>query len=170
MTYYCEHGICPVRAILPEATDTLHVGRNLHVDQLVAICNVAAEQVRALNPQYRTDLIPGDSRECTLRLPTTAIAAFIESGDSIYRYHADELFTSRHEIEVAEAQFTKNNKGRRSRSARRGRSGARATATVRRGDTLGAIARRNGTTVANLRRLNGIRGNNIRAGQKIRVK
>jgi membrane-bound lytic murein transglycosylase D len=71
---------------------------------------------------------------------------------------------------VAQAQHqpaVKKSKGRRSRrsSARRGRS-----ATVRRGDTLGAIARRNGTTVAKLRRLNGIRGNNIRAGQKLRVK
>lgn len=173
MTYYCDHGICPVRALLPEATDTIHVTRNLHIDQVVAICNVPGEQVRALNPQYRTDLIPGDSHECTLRLPTAAVSAFIQSGDSIYRYHADELFTSRREIEVAEAKFTKKGKGRRGRNARNGRrgsSGSGATATVRRGDTLGAIAKRNGTTVANLRRLNGIRGNNIRAGQKIRVK
>ena len=173
MTYYCDHGICPVRAVLPEATDTLHVTRNLHMEQVVAICNVPAEQVKALNPQYRTNLIPGDSHTCTLRLPATATAAFIESGDSIYRYHADELLTSRREIEVAEAQFTKNTKGRRGRNARNGRRGRQAagrTATVRRGDTLGAIARRNGTTVAKLRSLNGIRGNNIRAGQKIRVK
>ena len=42
--------------------------------------------------------------------------------------------------------------------------------TIRRGQTLSEIAKRNGTTVAKLRRLNGIRGNNIRAGKKLRVR
>ena len=169
MNYYCEHNICPATAQLPASTDTVNIDRNLHVDQLVACCNVKDEEVRALNPQYRTALIPGDSHACTLRLPTLAMASFIQLGDSIYKYHATELLTSRREVEVAQAQFTPRPKsnGRRGRGARA--SGGR-SATVRRGDTLGSIARRNGTTVEKLRRLNGIRGNNIKAGQKIRVK
>ncbi len=43
------------------------------------------------------------------------------------------------------------------------------TIIVRKGDTLGAIARRNGTTVAKLKSLNNIKGTNIRAGQKLRI-
>ena len=167
MNYYCEHNICPASAQLPASTDTVTVERNLHFDQLVACCNVKDEEVRALNPQYRTALIPGDSHSCTLRLPTAAMATFVQLGDSVYRYHATDLLTSRREVEVAQAQFTPKPKGRRGRSSRA--SGGR-TATVRRGDTLGAIARRNGTTVAQLRKLNRIRGNKIKAGQKIRVK
>ncbi len=42
--------------------------------------------------------------------------------------------------------------------------------TIKRGDNLGAIARRHGTTVAQLQKLNNIRGTNIRAGQRLRVK
>ena len=42
--------------------------------------------------------------------------------------------------------------------------------TVRKGDTLGAIAKRHGTTVKKLTRLNNIKGTKIRAGQKIRVR
>jgi len=41
---------------------------------------------------------------------------------------------------------------------------------VRSGDNLGAIARRNHTTVSALRRLNGLRGSTIRAGQRLRVR
>lgn len=41
---------------------------------------------------------------------------------------------------------------------------------VRKGDTLGAIARRNGTTVKKLAQLNNIKGNKIRAGQTIRIR
>ena len=41
---------------------------------------------------------------------------------------------------------------------------------LRKGDTLGAIAKRNGTTVKKLAQLNGIKGTKIRAGQKIRLR
>lgn len=41
--------------------------------------------------------------------------------------------------------------------------------TVKRGDTLSAIARRHGTTVAGLRRANGISGDLIRPGQVLRI-
>ena len=173
MTYYCEHNICPATAQLPAATDTVMVDRNLHVDQIIALCNISADALKALNPQYRTSLIPGFSHPCTLRLPNASMTAFIEAGDSIYAYRATELLTSRAEIEVAQAQLAPSNP---KVSPRRGRGRGRSTgrgarsATVRRGDTLGAIAKRNGTTVAKLRKLNGIRGNTIKAGQKIRVK
>jgi membrane-bound lytic murein transglycosylase D len=173
MTYYCEHNICPASAQLPAATDTVMVDRNLHADQIVALCNISAEALKALNPQYRTGLIPGFSHPCTLRLPNASMMAFIEAGDSIYAYRATELLATRAEIEVAQAQLTPQNTKITSRRGRgRGRSAGRGSrsATVRRGDTLSAIAKRNGTTVSKLRRLNGIRGNNIKAGQKIRVK
>lgn len=41
--------------------------------------------------------------------------------------------------------------------------------TVRRGDTLGAIARRYGVSVRQIQRLNGLSGTRIRAGQRLRV-
>ncbi len=41
---------------------------------------------------------------------------------------------------------------------------------VKRGDTLGQIARRHGTTVKKLASLNNIKGTNIRAGQTIRIR
>lgn len=41
--------------------------------------------------------------------------------------------------------------------------------TVRRGDTLGAIARRYGVSVRQIQRLNGLRGTNIRVGKRLRV-
>lgn len=65
------------------------------------------------------------------------------------------------------------NSGRNARASRNKRSSRNQRArrvTVRRGDTLSEIAARNHTTVAKLRRLNGIKGNNIRAGKKIRVR
>jgi membrane-bound lytic murein transglycosylase D len=41
---------------------------------------------------------------------------------------------------------------------------------VKSGQTLSQIAKKNNTTVEKLKRLNGIKGNNIRAGKKLKVK
>ena len=84
MNYYCDHNICPVNTRLPMGTDTIQVSRNVSMERITELCNISGEELRALNPQYRTTLIPGDSHPCTLRMPTAAINAFIEAGDSIY--------------------------------------------------------------------------------------
>ena len=158
MNYYCDHNICPVNTKLPMGTDTIQVCRNVRMERISELCGISGEELRALNPQYRTTLIPGEAHTCTLRMPTAAINAFIEAGDSIYVPIADAQVIT--DVPVVEQPRKKG----RSRGRRGGTS-----VTVRNGDTLGAIARRNHTTVAHLQRLNGIRGSNIRAGQKIRV-
>lgn len=60
--------------------------------------------------------------------------------------------------------------GRYSASKHGKKSATRSTYKVRSGDNLSKIAKRNGTTVARLKRLNGIKGNNVAAGRVIRVK
>ena len=49
-------------------------------------------------------------------------------------------------------------------------SSASRTYVVKRGDVLGTIARRNGTTVARLKALNGLKSDRIRIGQRLRVR
>ena len=94
-----------------------------------------------------------------------AIGSFIEAGDSIYTHRADELF-SKKETEVAVQAVSAAPK----QTARNSRSTRSKSVTVRAGDTLGAIARRNHTTVDRLKRMNGLRGSTIRSGQRIRVR
>ena len=69
MTYYCEHGICPMESQLPAISDTIHINKDLHLQQVASVCNIDIEQLRSLNPQYKKDLIPGNSRVYALRLP-----------------------------------------------------------------------------------------------------
>ena len=185
MNYYCEHNICPMITSHPVSTDTVVVNRNLHFSQIADLCGIDYKAVKALNPQYRTGLIPGAQRPCTIRLPQETILAFVDWGDSIYNYRADSLFTRRAVVQVAEPgassvrQAPRNGSRNNDRSASRGRRGRRdddrssrkaKSVTVRQGDTLSEIARRHGTSVSKLRKLNGLKGNNIRAGKKIRVK
>ncbi len=185
MNYYCEHNICPMKTKYPLSTDTLQIHRDLHMDQVAAFTGIDKEAIQALNPQYRTDLIPGSTGTMSLCLPTDALTAFIDQEDSIYNYRADELLKRRDVVEVTDQAassrrtYTSASSSRSSKSSRSGSSrskrkakskAATKTATVRQGDTLSEIAARNGTTVKKLRQLNGIKGNLINVGQKIRVK
>lgn len=156
MNYYCDHNICPVNTTLPATTDTLVVNRNVRMERIEQICGIAHDELKALNPQYRTSLIPGEARPCILRMPGDKINAFLGAGDSIYVQPEEQTNV----VEVAVKETPK-------RAARSSRS---QTVRIRKGDTLGAIARRNHTTVDKIKRLNGMRSTRIKPGQRIRVK
>lgn len=100
MNYYCEHNICPMKTKLPITTDTVTIMRDLHMQQVAELCNIDVEDIQALNPQYRTQLIPGSSGPMTLRLPTETLNTFIDLKDSVYNYRVDELLTRRSSVEV----------------------------------------------------------------------
>lgn len=175
MNYYCDHNICPMRARLIDGNDTVVVNKDLHLEQVASVCGVEMEKIKAFNPQYKTSLVPGNSYDCILRLPSEAALKFIDLGDSVYSYRSSELLTKRKTVEIDEAELEKQqNSARRSYSfsrRRRSRSSRRSkSVTIKNGQTLSEIAEKYGTSVSKLRRLNGIKGSSIRAGKKIRVK
>ncbi len=172
MNYYCEHNICPMLTNLPVKTDTIIVNQDVHFEQIAEVLDISISQLQELNPQYRKQIVNGNNKPSAIRLPMEYINAFIDNQDSIFAHRADELLTKRLEVAVNEpAPVVRRQTSSRSRRNVRSRS-SRGTksVTVRKGDTLSQIAARNHTTVAKLRKLNGIRGNNIRSGKKLRVK
>lgn len=182
MTYYCDHNICPMRTTLPAKTDTVTVTRDVHLKQIADVCGVSLEELRALNPQYRRDIVNGNSKPSAIRLPISVVNSFISNEDSIYNYQADQLFTRRSLVEVDESVQPRSSYFRKSYSSSsstgRSKKGKRnkkkstrsKSVTIKNGDTLSEIAARHHTTVKKLRKLNGISGSNIRAGKKIKVK
>ena len=157
MTYYCEHGICPMDSQLPAISDTIHINKDLHLQQVASVCNIDIEQLRSLNPQFKKDIIPGNSKAYALQLPNNTANIFIEREDSIYAYEAKKYLNKRRTVAVSEAGTPKNAKGAKYHK-------------IRKGDTLGGIARKYGVSVRQLRDLNGIRGNNITAGKNLRIR
>ncbi len=170
MNYYGEHNIQPYRARIPATTDTLLINNDVKMEQIATVCGIDIDEIKALNPQYQTTLIPGYRTTCTLRLPQDQLLKFIDLQDSVYAYGVtDEPQVSSQDMNVKEIT-EKTTVKKSSKSKSRSRSSSAKRITVRSGQTLGEIARRNHTTVAKLRSLNGIRGSNIRAGQKLRVR
>ena len=168
MTYYCEHNISPLKMNLPESTDTIHVDRPLNLQQVASVCNLNIDQLRALNPIYKKDIIPGNEHPYPLRLPTPVVSYFIDHQDSIYNYKTEAYLTRRDVVNVSASSASVAKRGKSTSSAS-SRSKAQYH-KIKNGETLGGIAGKYGVSVATLRKLNGIKGSNIRAGQSIRVR
>lgn len=163
MNYYCDHNICPMDATLPLATDTIIVNKDLHFRQIADLCKIDIEEIRALNPQYKRDIVPGNSMNCIVRLPQNYVNAFIDAKDSIYKYRADELLTKRKVVAVKET--TSRNKN----AARTGSSTKATYYKIKRGDTLSSIAEKHHVSVKQLQRLNNLKGTRITAGKSLRI-
>lgn len=167
MNYYHKHNISPALAKRPILTDSVHVKRRIHFDQIADILHIPAEELKVLNPQYRKDLIPGSpERPCPLVLPQNQIYSYIMSEDAIAAHNAD-LYARRDVVEPATGMEPRPD-------TVDGRQGEWITTEVvkyhkvRRKETLASIAKKYGVTLRSLKQANG----NIRKprrGQTIKV-
>lgn len=161
MTYYKEHNISPALARKPIITDSVHVDKRVHFDQIANVLNIPVEEIKVLNPQFRQNVIPGDVRPYSLVLPSHQIYSYIMSEDSILAYKASEY---NHRTVVEPASLA---------SISGGSDGDYITKRdikyhkVRRGETLKSIARRYGVTVKSIKRTNKVK--RARRGQTLKI-
>lgn len=154
--YHRLHGITPTEPPMPLAVDTIHVNRLLHLGQVASTLeNTPIETLRLLNPQYRIDILPATNKPYVLTLPQHAITDYIAH---------EELIHSKDSAYLKEYLNPDNLDKRR----------AQASGTiyhkVRRGETLGTIARKYGVSQKNLMRWNGIKNpNRLREGQRLKI-
>ena len=159
MNYADQHGICPTPIDRPVLTDTLHTARRMHLQQVAEVMHIDMQELRRLNPQYRMDILPG-GKTYSLCLPIEKAGVFIEYQDTILAHKADQLIHNRRaEIDLAQ------------RSGLNGsyRVNGVTYYKVRKGDTLGGIARKYHCTVKQLQRWNKLKSTNIRIGQTLRI-
>ena len=159
--YHKEHNIIPMRANIPYIqTDTVMVKESMRFDAIAKLLDMPTEEIQLLNPSYKSDVIPYyQGKQFSLRLPLDKIAVFTANESKIYDYLAYEKnFHKQSPIE----EMVKESKAITSNSSNRFH-------TIRRGESLGKIAQKYGMSVAQLKQLNGLRGNTIVAGRKLKV-
>lgn len=150
MKYHTDYGIVPAETALPVHVDTFSIRKMVHLQAVTDLVGIPLEQVRALNPQYRHDIIPGNNREYTLTLPVNYTNAFIENEDSLAIYKAEVFYNP-----VAIKKIVD------------GGDGERIVYKVKNGDYLGRIASRHHVSVAQIKKWNHLKNNNIRVGQRL---
>ena len=157
MTYYMDHGICPMEPELPIATDTIHINKNLHFNQIVEICGADIEELRALNPQYLKDIIPGENETYILRLTNNTTTKFVENQDTIYKHNADKYFPKTNIEKMLKEAKENNGAGNLIRHK------------IKNGETLGSIALKYRVSVKQIMKWNDMRNTNIRAGKYLKI-
>lgn len=167
--YAKEHGINAKKAPLTYfETDTIMVKRQMSFKQIASLLDVPVSQLQFLNPIYKLDVIPYMAGKAYyLRLPKDKIGLFTSNEAAIYAYidHEDNLrekpFSAAPEREDAYVVTSKKKKKSTNTKTQ--------SYTVKRGDNLGAISQKYGVSVAELKKWNKIKGNNIQVGQKIKI-
>ena len=158
MRHYHDHGLNARHLELPVRTDTVLLHKDVLFWAVEKYMEMSTKELRALNPQIRRDYVPASTRPYAITLPSNQLPLFIAMLDSIYTASTDSL--SKRPIAVSPAKSSSRSSGSHSSHYY----------TVRRGDTLSKIASRYGISVAQLKRINGLKRDQIRVGQKLKVK
>ena len=152
LNFHKEHGIKPAAVGMPVAVDTFKITKQLHLKQVSELTGAPLDELKNLNPQYRHEIIPGNEKEYLLRIPYTYTNAFIEHEDSLYRHKADVYFNP---VTI--------------KKIKDGGDGESIIYKVKSGDYLGKIAARYRVSVAQIKKWNKLKSNDIRVGQRLLI-
>lgn len=156
MNYYQDHDICPTECKNPASIDSLMVDKTVHFQQIADNLNVSIDDLRQYNPQFKSDIIPGDYKKYSLNLPIDKLSSFIDKKDDIYAYKADQYLKHR---KVAGVDVVGGSRP----------SGGTITHRVRRGDTLARLASRYGVTLSQIKQWNSLSSNKLSVGRRLKI-
>lgn len=159
LAFYKEHNIVPSHVDTPPQVDTFHIGGNLHFGQISECIGISVDMLRNLNPEYVKDIVPGKTKTRVLKLPYSFSGAFIDVQDTIYAYKDSIFFDP---VRVKDVGVVRNTRVS-------GGTPTYTTYTVKKGDSLGKIASRHHTTIANIKKWNGLRKDTIVPGQRLKI-
>jgi len=167
MNYYQEHNLAKKEIDLPLITDTVMVENEASISRISDLIALPVEQLRYLNPQYKTDIIPAKSKNYPFRLPANYATKFIELEDSIYNKRPlDSNDTNIIIIEQPKVVQVVKEPNPEPKSPE---NTVAVTYTVKKGDNLGYIANWFDVGISSLRSWNKLRSNLIQPGQKLTI-
>lgn len=161
MTYYNEHNISPALARRPIITDSIHIAKRVHFKQISDVLNIPLEELRVLNPQFRKDVIPGDTRPYSLVLPSMQVYSYLMSEDSIVS-HDYKLYARRDLVEPTLNPTEDPDMEYATKLVVK-------THVVKRGETLSKIASKYGVGIADIKKWNKLKNNTIARGKKLKI-
>jgi membrane-bound lytic murein transglycosylase D len=151
MEHADEHNLFAVPTLYTHLdVDTIMVKQEVSLRNISQLLDIPLDHLRHLNPAFRQNIIPYRAdNPYALRLPNEYAGLFLANEDAIYNYRTPEQIRQE-EMAARMAETTVH--------------------VVARGEVLGTIARRYGTTVREIQQLNNLRGTLIRQGQRLVVR
>lgn len=170
--YRKEHGITPKKAPLTYfETDTIMVKRQMSFKHIAQLLDMPVQQLQFLNPIYKLDVVPFETDKAHyIRLPKDKVAMFTANENGVYAY-IDHMDSKRERPTwIRDRDTVKQSQAIAERTTYRKKSSVSyKNYIVKRGDNLGAISNKYDVSVAELKKWNKIKGNNIMPGQKLKI-
>jgi membrane-bound lytic murein transglycosylase D len=153
MSYAPEHNLYPLNpGLLMHGTDTVLVYDRVGFDQINECIGVPMADLELFNPQFTKRIVPGTKdNPYALRMPTKYTLRFVQLEDSIYSYvsrseKAREVIEER--VEAVSDSFVH---------------------VVKKGESLGSIARKYHVTAANIKKWNHLKRQTLHVGQRLTI-
>jgi membrane-bound lytic murein transglycosylase D len=153
MNYAPEHNLYPTDpGLLLHGTDTVMVHDRVGYDQINECIGVPMEDLVFFNPQYTKRIIPGTKeRPYALRMPTKYALRFVQLEDSIYSF-VSKAEKAREYIEEKVEEVSDC-----------------FVHVVKKGESLGSIAKKYHITVAKIKSWNRLKRDTIHVGQRLTI-
>ena len=153
MNYAPEHNLYPLDpGLLLHGTDTVMVRDRVGFEQINEVIGVPMTDLVSFNPQYTKRVVPGSKESpYSLRMPTKYALRYIQLEDSIYSYvdHSQKVQEVIEEkVEAVSTSFVH---------------------VVKKGESLGSIARKYHVTVAKLKKWNHLKRDTLHVGQRLTI-
>jgi membrane-bound lytic murein transglycosylase D len=155
--HYAEkHNLVLEEPAFPMAHEKVRFDSEINLDHFAQIAGICIEDIEELNPSILNRQIPLSNRNFALKIPKAKAAFLAENKDWI----ADSLSLQAERLIALEPEQEKETVTQLS---------GRITYRIKPGDALGRIAQKHNTTVANLKKWNGLTSNVIKPGQQLTI-
>jgi membrane-bound lytic murein transglycosylase D len=172
MTYHAEHNIIPAEAKHHHATmDTMCLTAGVHMATIERLINWPLDEIKELNPIYKTSYIPQTYPAQCITGPLDRIGLLVGLEDSLYylekTIYNPEAITK--PIILVE-DTTENVEGNPNNSGNTTDTEPYFYHVVKQAETMAGISTKYAVTVEQLMEWNALRTTNIYAGQRLKVK
>ena len=152
MNFASAHNLYPLNpGLLMHGTDTVKVREYISYDLVNQCVGVPMRDLEFFNPQYTKKIIPGTpEKQHTLRMPMKYALRFVQIEDSIY--NLAKQADLRHK--VIEQQIKTE-------------TSSNITHIVKKGESLGSIAKKYHVLVSNIKKWNKLRSDVVHPGQRL---
>lgn len=153
MKYAPEHNLFPLHpGILHNGIDTVFVREPVSFDQISEVLSIPVEDLKFLNPSYKQGIIPvTKGKSYYLRLPREYIGDFINNEYTIYNF------------------VTRKGEDRQKLLQQISRAQEQIIHIVRKGETIGGIARKYNCSVSDIKKWNNLKKNYLKNKQRLTI-
>lgn len=154
MSYAAEHNLRPVQPrFYHYEIDTVIIKDVLSFGQISNMLNLPVEEIQFLNPSFKNGIIPATKGNTyTLRLQKKNIPDFVNNEAQLYAYRTQSELEREQTLNmmktVTQAEYHK----------------------VKKGETLGAVAKKYHCSTSELKRWNRLKSTNLKIGQRLIVR